>query len=469
MGDLEFLNHRTIEYFGKSIEKTESWALDGAIHPDDVPGVIEARKKSVEEGKAYEYEARCRRADGVYRWFQVRGGLPAHDTAGSVKSRYVLLVDIEDRKQAEQKLRRNEEFLKTAQQLSLSGCFSWCVDTNEVTFSEGARRVFGFELDTPVTLERIANLVHPDDRAVLAENIGGARGSGDEQDYGLRLLMPDGSIKYLRSSSQETRDGSGRREYVGALQDVTARHLAQEALDKARSELAHFSRATSLSTMTASIAHEVNQPLSGIITNASTCLRMLDVTPPNIEGARETAKRTIRDSNRASDVITRLRSLFSRKEVNAERVDLNEATREVIELLLSELQRNGAILQHEFADRLPIVQGDRIQLQQVILNLVRNASDAMRDIEDRPRRLLIRTEQVDENVRVTVRDSGIGFDPAIANRLFESFYTTKPEGMGIGLSVSRSIVEAHGGRMWAAANDGPGATFAFSVPCGDAT
>jgi PAS domain S-box-containing protein len=443
-----------------------SWALDGTLHPDDVPGVIEAREKSVEEGKAYEYEVRCRRADGVYRWFQVRGGLPARDTVSSVTSRHLLLVDIEDRKQAEENLRRNEEFLKTAQRLSLSGCFSWCVDTNEVTFSAGARRIYGFELDTPVTLERIGNQIHPDDRALITEKIGGARGPGGDQDFGLRLQMPDGSIKYLRSSAQEMRDRSGRREYVGALQDVTARHLALEALDKARSELAHVVRITSLGVMTASIAHEVNQPLSGIITNASTCLRMLDADPPNLDGARETARRTIRDGHRASDVITRLRTLYSKKEPSLEPMDLNEAAREVIALLLSELQRNGVILQEEFANHLQIVEGDRIQLQQVIHNLVRNASDAMREIDDRPRRLLIRTEQAGESVSVAVQDSGIGLDHASADRLFESFYTTKPEGMGIGLSVSRSIIEAHGGRLWAVANDGPGATFAFSIPCG---
>jgi len=192
---------------------------------------------------------------------------------------------------------------------------------------------------------------------------------------------------------------------------------------------------------------------------------MLTADPPNVDGARETARRTIRDGNRASDVITRLRTLFSKREVVAESVDLNEAAREVFALLLSELQRNRAILHHEFADRLPIVKGDRVQLQQVILNLVRNASDAMSGIEDRPRRLLIRTEQVDEGVCLRVQDSGIGFDPAIADRLFESFYTTRTDGMGIGLSVSRSIIEAHGGRLWATPNDGPGATFAFSIPC----
>ena len=365
----------------------------------------------------------------------------------------------------EKELLRKEEFLTEAQRLSATGSFSWCVETGEITFSEGARRIFGFETDALVTFELIATRVHPEDLPLLAERTEAARRVSEGQDYEIRLLMPDGSIKYLHSTSNETRGFNGQREYIGAVQDVTQRRLAQESLNKARSELAHVSRVTSLSALTASMAHEINQPLSGIMTNANTCLRMLNANPPNVEGARETARRTIRDGNRASDVITRLRTLFSKKEVAVESVDLNEATREVFALLLSELQRNKAVLHYDFADRLPIVKGDRIQLQQVILNLARNASDALSGIEDRPKRLLIRTEQVGESVCLSVQDSGIGFDPGIADRLFESFYTTKPNGMGIGLSVSRSIIEAHGGRLWATANDGPGATFAFSIPC----
>jgi signal transduction histidine kinase len=217
--------------------------------------------------------------------------------------------------------------------------------------------------------------------------------------------------------------------------------------------------------LTASIAHEVNQPLSGIVMNASTCLRMLDSDPPNIDGARETARRTIRDGNRASEVVTRLRTLFKRKEVAAEPVDLNDAAREVIALSLGELQSNRIVVRQDFAENLPAVTGDRTQLQQVILNLLRNASDAMRDVDDRPRQLLIKTENDGgKNVRLTVQDSGIGFVPDVADRLFESFYTTKENGMGVGLSVSRSIIEAHRGRLWASANDGPGASFAFSIP-----
>jgi C4-dicarboxylate-specific signal transduction histidine kinase len=218
--------------------------------------------------------------------------------------------------------------------------------------------------------------------------------------------------------------------------------------------------------LTASIAHEVNQPLSGIVTNASTCLRMLAADPPNVEGARETARRTIRDGNRASDVITRLRALFSKKDTTIESLDLNEATREVLALSLSELKRNGATLRSELADDLPRVVGDRVQLQQVIMNLIRNGSDAMKSIDDHPREMIVKTERDEgDHVRLSVQDAGVGLGTQGRDKLFEPFYTTKNGGMGIGLSVSRSIIENHHGRLWAAPNDGPGATFSFSIPC----
>jgi signal transduction histidine kinase len=222
--------------------------------------------------------------------------------------------------------------------------------------------------------------------------------------------------------------------------------------------------------LTASIAHELNQPLSGIITNANTCQRMLAADPPDVDGALETARRTIRDGNRASEMIARLRALFVKKESTTEPLDLNEATREVIALSSSELRRNRIVIQSELADDLPTITGDRIQLQQVIVNLLRNASDAMLAVHDRPRELLIRTgHDGGDRVRVTVRDTGVGVDRQSMDKLFDAFYTTKSDGMGIGLSVSRSIVERHHGRLWAELNDGPGATFLFSIPRGPET
>jgi signal transduction histidine kinase len=231
-------------------------------------------------------------------------------------------------------------------------------------------------------------------------------------------------------------------------------------------DFASLAGLTRLDMLAASIAHEVNQPLTGIITNASTCLRMLAADPPNVAGALETAQRTIRDGNRATDVIQRLRSLFSAKGAATELVDLNEAAREAVALSLADLERGQVILRLELADDLPAAPADHIQLQQVILNLLRNAMDAMSEVKGRTKQLTIRTEQTQfGSVCLSVEDVGVGIDPNKAERLFDAFFTTKITGMGIGLSVSRAIIESHHGRLWAAPNDGPGTTFSFSIPC----
>jgi signal transduction histidine kinase len=390
----------------------------------------------------------------------------------------VRFQDITARKQAEaakdlrseEELRRSEAFLAEGQRLSSTGSFSWKVATDEVTWSEQLYRIYEVETGVPVTLDAIRARVHPEDLTLLENMFEQAREGTNDLEWQYRLLMPDRSITYLHAVAHATRDQDGQLEYIAAVQDVTGRRMSEEALATARSKLANVARVTSLGVLTASIAHEVNQPLSGIITNAGTCLRMLDANPPNLEGARETARRTIRDGVRASDVVTRLRALFSRDEYRLESLNLNEVTREVIALTLSDLQRNRVVLQSDLAEDLPAITGDRIQLQQVILNLLRNASDAMVDVDDRPRRLLVRTEREDvDRVRVSVRDAGVGVAPHNVDKLLDAFYTTKPDGMGIGLSISRSIIERHHGRLWAEGNDGPGATFSFSIPSGPAS
>ncbi len=405
--------------------------------------------------------------------------LDAHPLSvpGHSKSRVlVTFQDITARKQAEaakdlrseEELRRSEAFLAEGQRLSVTGTFSWKVATDEITWSEQLYRIYEFEIGVPVTLELIRTRVHPEDVSLLEKMkmVDQARGGGEAFEWQYRLLMPDHSIKYMHAIAHAIRARDGQLEYIAAVQDVTVRRISEEALTRARTELAHVARATTLGTLTASIAHEVNQPLSGIITNASTCLRMLDADPPNVDGARETVRRTIRDGNRASDVITRLRALFGRKSATTESMDLNEATREVIALSLSELQGSGVILRADLGKDLPLVTGDRVQLQQVILNLLRNAADAMSGIDDRPKQLVIRTERDnDDGVSLSVQDAGVGFAPEDIDRMFDAFYTTKSGGMGIGLSVSRSIIERHRGRLWAARNDDQGATFAFCIPC----
>jgi PAS domain S-box-containing protein len=374
--------------------------------------------------------------------------------------------DISERKRAEDDLRRSEAFLAEGQNLARIGNFSWLVASNEIKWSEQLYRIFEFEPGVTVTFDLIGSRVHPEDLPLMYDMIEKTQRAASDFEYAHRLLMPDGSIKHLHLIAHANRDHKGRLEYIGAVQDVTQRRLSEEALSKARSELAKVARVTSLGVLTASMAHEVNQPLSGIITNASTCLRMLSADPPNVDGARETARRTIRDGNRASDVVTRLRTLYSKKDPQPEWMDLNEAAREVASLSLSELQRNRVTLRQELAEDLPPVTGDRIQLQQVIINLLRNASEAMSTVDDRPRELLIRTERDEEDrVRLSVKDVGVGLPPQATDKLFDAFFTTKSDGMGIGLSISRSIIEAHHGRLWATANDGPGATFSFSIPC----
>lgn len=370
-----------------------------------------------------------------------------------------------ERSRTEAALRRSETLLAEGQQLSSTGSFSWRVDTDELAFSEELRRIFEFDPKAVVTLEQVRTRVHPEDLPLLSAQMARVRAGHGNLDYDIRLRMPDDRVKHLRTFGRVVRHQDGRLECLAAVQDVTERRLADEALSKARSDLAHVTRVSSLGALTASIAHEVNQPLSGIITNASTCLRMLAADPPDIDVARETARRTIRDGNRAADVIARLRTLFSKRTVSIEPIDLNEAAREVLALSWGDLQRSGVVVRTELEDRLPLVGGDRVQLQQVIMNLLRNAADAMSGLHDRPRQLLIRTEQDEDNhVRLSVQDTGIGFGPDGTERLFEAFYTTKSDGMGIGLSVSRSIIESHRGRLWGQTNDGPGVTFSFSIP-----
>jgi signal transduction histidine kinase len=373
-----------------------------------------------------------------------------------------------ERMRSDEALKRSTALLERTQQLSSTCCFSWRVQADEISWSKELCQLFELDpADVPVALELIGARIHSEDLPSFREMIERARSGVSNFEFEHRLRLPDNSVKHLRVVAHGTRDQEGQLEYIGAVQDVTHRRHTEEALAKLRAELARAARVTSLGALTAAIAHEVNQPLAGIVTNASTCRRMLAVDPPDVEGARETARRTIRDAERASEVVKRLRALFCKQGATSESVDLNEATREVVALSLSELERNKVIVRTELGGELPRVQGDRVQLQQVILNLLLNASDAMSGVDDRPRQLVIRTERDEEDrVRLSVRDTGVGFEPQGVDRLFDAFYTTKSSGMGIGLSVSRSIIESHKGRLWATPNDGPGVTFSFSIPCG---
>jgi PAS domain S-box-containing protein len=462
-GYLDYFNRPWLEYMGCSLSDIEGWNWTARIHPDDLEGILEKWRACIASGKGFEYETRVRRGDGQYRWMFHRK-VPLRDDHGNIVRWYGTSLDIEDRKRAEAQIEQAYLRLAEAQRLSKTGSFITDLMTDRHDWSEETFRIFEFDPASRVTVKMIRDVIHPEDIASFDAMIARAM-TGADVDFVFRILTCRGAVKHIRGMARIMVQNADQPLFIGALQDITDSKVAEEALNKARSELADVARITTLNALTASVAHEINQPLASLVTNASICLRRLNADPPNVDGARETVQRTLRDANRASDVITRLRVLYSKKELTLEALDLNEATREVIALFSDDLQRKRVLLLTEFGADLPAVKGDRVQLQQVILNLLRNASDAMSTIDDRPRELLVRTEREDvDRARLSVKDTGVGLEPQAAERLFQPFYTTKSGGMGIGLSISRSIIEAHHGRLWAAPNAGPGATFSFSIP-----
>ena len=488
-GASDFINLRWREYAGLTLDEVrgrQGWK--STIHPDDLQRAQDSWDTFIAAGVPGGVEVRLRRFDGEYRRFEIKTA-PISDDAGRIIGWCGINTDVEDRRRAEEallahqlaaeraqadsalrageeELRRAHVHLTEAQRLSQTGSFTWDFDKNELLWSEELCRIFELDPAKPVSIDLVREFVHPDDRPIWSRTVEGAS-VGVEIDLAYRILTASGAVKHLHAVGHRIDYDADRPVLIGAVQDVTERKAAEEAVNKARAELAHVARAATLSALTASIAHEVNQPLTSLVTNASTCLRMLAADPPNLAVAQTTAQRTIRDANRAADVIQRLRAMFARKEPATEAVDLNDAAREVLALSAGELQNARIVLETDFCDALPSLRGDRIQLQQVILNLVLNARDALRAVEGRPRKLWIATAcDGAGQVCLTVRDEGTGIEPQNLDRLFDAFYSTKGEGMGIGLSISRSIIQAHDGRLWATSNErGPGATFSFLIPC----
>jgi PAS domain S-box-containing protein len=463
-GEVEAVNRPVLEYFGRSVEELKHWSTSDTVHPDDLQPTIDAWRQAVETGEPYEVESRHRGSDAAYRWFHVRG-FPLRGSDGHIVRWCVMQIDIEDRKRAEHALRTSERNLYLIISTIPGLVWSARPDGSADFFNQHYLDYVGLSSEQARDWGWTA-AVHPEDLDGLVSAWQAFMASRQAGEKEARLRRFDGSYRWFLFRANPLRDDSGNViQWFGINTDIEDRKRAEEELRDTQTKLAHMSRVMMMGELTASIAHEVNQPLAGIVTNASTCLRMLAADPPNVAGARETVRRTLRDGNRASDIIGRLRALFNRKAPVTQPVDLNEATREVIALSLNRLHRDRVVLRTRLADDLPRVGGDRVQLQQVILNLLNNAVDAMSAIDDRPRELMISTGRGEDNcIRLSVRDSGRGFDLEVADRLFDAFYSTKGGGMGIGLSISRSIVENHHGRIWAVPNDGPGATFSFSIP-----
>jgi PAS domain S-box-containing protein len=415
-------------------------------------------------GMPGELEARLRRFDGEYRWFLFRA-VPLRNEQGNIVKWYGSSTDIEDRKRAEEELRRSEAKLVEAQRVSKTGSFVWNISTGERVGSKEFFRILGYDQPHSVTFEMVLQRAHPEDRAFVERTIDRAARVGKDLDYEHRLLMPDGSVKYVHVVAHAVRSEAGQLEFIGAVVDVTATKQAEEKLHKAQTELAHVTRVTTLGELTASIAHEVNQPLAAAVANAEACLRWLDRETPDLVAARRSVEWVINDSCRASEVIRRVRALAKKSDIEKVPLDVNDVVREAVVLVQRELSSQLISLRTELAPSLPMILGDRVQLQQVIINLVMNGIEAMQPITDRQLELVIRSDQDEmRRVHVSVTDCGVGISAEIANRLFNAFFTTKSSGMGMGLSICRSIVEAHEGRLSISPNEGPGTTVQFVLP-----
>jgi C4-dicarboxylate-specific signal transduction histidine kinase len=382
------------------------------------------------------------------------------------KANAALKADIIKQKQTEVALRRSEAYLAEAERLSHTG--SWAYDIASgvpVYWSLERCRISQFDpAKGHPTLEEYRRLHAPEDWGKLMEAF--QRAIRDKVDFQTdsREVLPDGSVKFLQIVGHPVLNAAGEVvELVGSTMDMTERKRTEEALNKAQAHLTHMTHLTRMGELAASIAHEVNQPLAAVVTNANACLRWLDRESPNLGEAVEAIRRIIRDGNRGSDVIARIRALLKKEPPSSSRLNLNDMVREIITLTRTNLL--GITLQTKLMDELPCVSADRVQLHQVLLNLMANAIDAMKSVANRPRVLRIQTQISGERaVLTTIQDSGVGLNPEHIEQLFEPFYTTKATGFGMGLSISRSIIEAHGGRLWAEPNNGPGATFLFTLP-----
>ena len=462
-GSVDFVNQPFLKFTGRSMEDVLGWNWGSLLHPDDLTRYVAEWQAAVATGEPMESEARVRRVDGEYRWLLIRN-VPLRDETGSIVKWYGTAVDIEERHRAEDALRQSEAYLAEAQRLSHTGSWAWNIGTKQQFWSVETFQIFGFDPNTTApTRDNFLGRVHQDDRATI-DRVETELYKGNDAEYNYRVIFPDCSIKYISSIAHPIRNDSGQViEFVGTVMDVTERKCAEEALREAHANLARVSRITTMGELTASLAHEIRQPITAAVTNARTCLRWLGREQPDVAEAREAASRIVNDVTRAADIISSLSLLFKKGALQRELVDVNELIREMIVLLRSEAIRHSVSIRTDLAENLPKVMADRVQLQQVFMNLILNGIDAMKTTPGGGD-LTIQSEIRDCQLLISVTDTGVGLHPDQVDQVFRAFFTTKDHGTGMGLPISRSIIESHGGRLWVACASGCGATFHFTLP-----
>src|SRR5262245_44115961 len=427
-GSVLYVNQAVLDYTGLTLEDVQNDDYRTRyFHPEDVERLREERREALTRPVPFENEQRVLGKDGSYRWFLIRYN-PLLDERGRIDRWYVAAFDIEDRKRAEVQVAQAYLHLAEAQRLSKTGSFITDLSVDDHNWSEEAFRIFEFEPETKLTLQKIRGMVHSEDLpsfdAVIARGM-----AGTDVDFVFRIVMSRGVVKHVRGIARITEHIAGRPLFIGALQDVTESKVAEEALNKARSEPAHMARITTLSALTASIAHEVNQPLAAIVADGTASLNWLAAAQPDLDRVRDALDAIVTDGHRAAEVIQRIRQLATKSAPRKDRLDVHGNVGAVEAAVRAELRRHDVALDLNLSPGLPPVFGDRVQLQQVLLNLVMNGIEAMAAVMDRPRELLIRTRPHDgTHLLVAVHDTGVGINPNDLDRLFGAFFTTKPTG-----------------------------------------
>jgi PAS domain S-box-containing protein len=460
-----FSSAETYRLFGFEPEKGapsfEEWIQ--RIHPDDRDIVLRPlESRAVDDYKA---EFRTVLPDGSIRHIQ-GAGHPVFNASGNLVEFVGSATDVTERKRIEEALRQTEYYLTEGERLTQTGSYAWNAVNGLVHVSRELIRVFGFNPEEPAPPHAaFRERVHPDDLAMFDALGERTTREGTDLDWIYRIVLPDGTLKYLHVVARPVFSASGEViGNIGTTGDVTERIRAEQDREKLReleANLAHINRVSMMGELTASLGHEIKQPIAAAVSNAEACLLWLTREHPDLAEAREAATEMVKESMRAAEIMTRIRSLFKKEEIKREVVDVNEVIIHTISLIREEADRSSISLRTELDARLPRVSADRVQLQQVLMNLIFNGLEAMKGNRGE---LFIRSKKDEEGqVLLSVCDAGVGLPVAERDKIFDAFVTTKPQGTGMGLAISRSIIESHGGRLWATANPGQGATFYFTL------
>ena len=460
-----FFNKPWLEFTGRSMEQELGNGWAEGVYSDDLQNCLDVYTEAFDARQPFVMQYRLRRNDGVFRWVSDQG-VPRYDAQGRFAGYIGSCFDVTELVNKDAALRESEERMRmTAEAVNL-GIWEWDLSKDEIWATNARRALLGWPASGKITLEHFISSLHPDDRDRIRQAVDDAIHKGQDFDSEYRLVLPDGIVRWMATRGSVRLDAHGKpAQLLGISIDITARKQAELEAKQRRDELSHLSRVALIGEMSASIAHELNQPLAGIVSNAGAGQRFIDRGNVDLQEMRDLLADIGADARRASDVVRGIRGMIRKEQMGRQRINLNDIVTNVVHILSSDALLHWCELKTSLDMNLPMVEADPIQIQQVLINLVVNAFEAMPETPVSTREVEINTEQnADGAVRVGVRDYGVGISPETRSRLFEQFFTTKAEGLGMGLAIARSIVEAHAGTIDAENAEGGGARFHFTLP-----